>query len=232
MTIKIGTDPEFFLTMNDKFVSAAGHFPGTKKRPFPVIDGAVQVDGTALEFNIDAADTEDEFTHRIFGVLKQMADMIVKALPGADIALTPVARYTDEDWRKIPMSAKILGCDPDFDAWTGMVNPSPGDRILNVPLRTASGHIHIGWTNSQDVQDPWHFENCMKVAQTFAESGLFDPQTDRERERVQYYGMNGSFRPKSYGVELRAPSNLWLGSEKSIRDTYRNVHGIFNSISF
>lgn len=230
MTIKIGTDPEFFLTKNDRFISAAGYFPGTKRKPFPVIDGAVQVDGTALEFNITAADTEDEFTHRIFSVLKQLADMIVKKIPGADIALTPVANFDEAEWESIPESAKVLGCDPDYDAYTGMVNPSPADRILDTPLRTASGHIHIGWTSGMKVRDPRHFDDCVRVARVFADSGIFNPKTEAEATRLAYYGMNGSFRPKPYGVELRAPSNLWLGSEQSIRRTYRDVLGIFSTI--
>jgi hypothetical protein len=55
MEFKIGADPEFFLRdkATGKFVSAHGLIPGTKRQPMKVDKGAVQVDGMALEFNID-----------------------------------------------------------------------------------------------------------------------------------------------------------------------------------
>ncbi len=59
-----GCDPEVFLMVGDKYVSAHGLFPGTKAEPFKVEKGAVQVDGLALEFNIDPAKTPEEFAAR------------------------------------------------------------------------------------------------------------------------------------------------------------------------
>ena len=53
--ILVGCDPEVFVAKGGKFISAHGMIPGTKKAPHKVERGAVQVDGMALEFNIDPA---------------------------------------------------------------------------------------------------------------------------------------------------------------------------------
>ena len=51
---KVGADPEIFLGDADGgLVSAYGLIKGDKEHPFPVTNGAVQVDGMAAEFNID-----------------------------------------------------------------------------------------------------------------------------------------------------------------------------------
>ena len=75
--ITIGADPEIFVTNKDgRFRSAHGLVPGTKTEPFRVNNGAVQVDGMALEFNIDPVETEDDFVTNITSVMQQMQEMV------------------------------------------------------------------------------------------------------------------------------------------------------------
>ena len=68
MEILVGCDPEVFVKKNNQFVSAHGLIRGDKKNPFPVKDGAVQVDGMALEFNINPAHSENEFVFSVQSV--------------------------------------------------------------------------------------------------------------------------------------------------------------------
>ena len=63
--ITIGCDPEFFVKENNKFVNAHGLIEGTKDFPQLVNKGAVQVDGMALEFNINPAKNSKEFVSNI-----------------------------------------------------------------------------------------------------------------------------------------------------------------------
>lgn len=222
-TVYIGSDPELFLTLGGKFISAAGLFPGTKNEPFKIDKGAVQVDGNALEFNIHPASTEDEFNSNIETVLKQLDEMVKLVDKDIKMEFVPVAEFNKEDWERLPEYAKELGCSPDYNI-KGEVNPNPSDKIYNTPVRTAAGHIHLGWGQNLDIATGTsHFDDCVYVAKKFHVSGLFQPETKEEYARLEYYGMNGSFRPKSYGVELRSPSNRWVPHEITRRKMFNDV---------
>lgn len=217
MEILIGADPEFFLRDKEtgKFVSAYGMIEGTKKDPQKVENGAVQVDGMALEFNIDPARTEDEFVRNIYSVLEQLHKMIPDKY---EFVFESVAHFDKDYIRNQPEVARQLGCEPDFNAYTHKPNPTPD---ANVDFRTASGHIHVGWTNGQDVADPEHIEACeMLVEQLDSYIGLASVVLDPVSIRRSLYGKAGAYRPKPYGVEYRTPSNTWLIREETIRDMF------------
>lgn len=203
--VKIGCDPEFFLKKDGKFVSAHGMIEGTKKNPQPVKDGAVQVDGMALEFNINPAETAEEFKNNIKSVLSDLRKMIPEEY---EFCFVPVADFGREYIDQQPEEAKVLGCEPDFNAYTSKPNPTPD---ANKGFRTASGHIHIGWTEGQDITDPEHVEACeMFVKQMDWFLGIPSLMYDKDNTRRQLYGKAGAYRPKHYGVEYRVLSNFWL----------------------
>ena len=218
MTLKIliGADPEMFL-MNPNsrdFVSAHGMIPGTKTEPFRVPHGAIQVDGTAVEFNIDPAETCDEFLTNIAAV---RADLEGRC-SGYDVTAVPVAEYTAEYFSSIPLEAKELGCNPDFNGWTGQVNDTPNAEVT---FRTGSGHIHIGWGEGFDVDSPEHRHTCEAMArQLDYYVGIYSLLWDPDPRRRELYGQAGAFRPKPYGMEYRVLSNAWLKSEELQRFIY------------
>ena len=216
-TILVGCDPEVFVKKNGVFQSAFNLIKGDKRAPQKVRNGAVQVDGMALEFNIDPAKTEDEFCFYVQDVLNTMTKMV----PEYEVVAVPVAHF-DAGYMKLqPAAALELGCDPDFNAWDGMVNKKPnGSR----PMRTAAGHIHIGWSKDEDISDPDHMNRChMVVKQLDFYLGLVSLFYDADTERREMYGCAGCYRPKSYGVEYRTLSNAWLNSEELMRLVYRNT---------
>lgn len=227
MNIKVGCDPELFLSYGDKFISAFGLFPGTKSDPYQVDKGAIQVDGVALEFNIDPANSEDEFVSNIKTVVDQMYEMVKEVDPGIKLNFIPVARFDKKDFDLFPEECKLLGCDPDFNI-SGFMNIQP-EELIQTPIRTASGHVHIGWTENQDPFSPEHFSEALNVAKHYHSSSMFK-LTAEERERLKFYGANGSFRPKSYGVELREHSNLWVQHEESQRKMYRFILDTWNKL--
>lgn len=223
MTTKIlvGADPELFMRNpnNGEFVSAHDRVPGTKYEPFKVPFGAIQVDGTALEFNIDPAETVDQFVYRIKEVRKTLESYV----PGFNVVAEPVALYDEAyfTW-EVPATAQTLGCDPDFNGWTLDQNPSPDPG--NKPMRTASGHVHIGWTEGQDVNDKEHYVYCAKIArQMDYYLGIHSLLWDKDPTRRLLYGKAGAFRPKPYGMEYRVMSNRWLDSEALMRWVYYSI---------
>lgn len=230
MDIKLGADPEFFLTGRyNKRVSAHNLVKGTKHDPFKLNKGALQADGTAVEFNIDPASNPDEFAQNITTVLGQVREIVPKEYAfNFSPAITYNTGYFQEE---IPESAKELGCDPDFDAWRGgAVNPRPQP---NLGFRTASGHLHVGWTDDADIKDPDHLEDCMAVVRRLdyyfsTTSALWETQRDVDRRRL--YGEFGAFRPKKYGVEYRVLGNSWLKYPKMWPWLFQFVNHAVNTL--
>lgn len=227
----IGADPEYFLfdTVEGHSVSAHGLIPGDKLNPFKVKKGAIQLDGTAVEFNIDPTDDPDEFASNIQTVLDQIRDMIH---PRYIFQFTPTVTYPKDYFNQVvPKRSKELGCTPDFNS-TNLKIKKPniipeGKEAL--PFRTASGHIHIGWTKDRDtVNDETHLFDCMYLSSLYHR--ILEPTRklwDSDKERHRLYGAGGAYRPKPYGVEYRGLSNAWLNYPKLWPWLHKAASGIF-----
>lgn len=210
MSIKVGTDPEFFLMKGTLPISAHGFVPGNKENPYPLSKGAVQLDGTAVEFNIIPTTSRDEFADNIKTTLDEIRTMVPQELSfGFYPSVVYKKGYFDHE---VPDECKALGCTPDYSAqYGGEVKPPPNNETT---MRTGAGHIHIGWTEGREFEpkrsDP-HFNRCIRTTLMFdAYLRLYRPWYDRDRRRSRMYGGGGAFRPKHYGVECRSPSNAWL----------------------
>lgn len=214
----IGADPEFFVKNFGKLVSAYGLIPGSKEVPFKVPKGAVQVDGMALEFNIDPAEDYEAFEDNMTSVMSSIIGMV----PGYEIFVEPVADFGAEYIQSQPDEAKILGCSPDFNAYTKMANPIPNGET---PFRTASGHVHIGWTDEPvDVEDESHLEACRALTKSLdLWLGLPSMLWDGDDRRRSLYGAAGAFRPKPYGMEYRVLSNKWISNPLYRKTVYYNT---------
>ena len=213
----LGCDPEVFVVdRKGNFVSAHGLIPGTKTAPMKVNNGMVQVDGMALEFGIDPAATKKEFVTRIKDVLAQLRGMLPK---GYDISVSSIARFTPEIMAAQPEEALELGCDPDYNAYTGAKNARP--TLPDPNLRSAGGHIHIGWGSKLPVLEQQHLDACSALAVEMDYFiGAASLKWDKDVLRRTIYGAAGAFRPKPYGMEYRSASNQWLQSEELIGFVY------------
>lgn len=218
MDILIGADPEKFVHDGKEFVSAHGMIRGSKEQPFAVDNGAVQVDGMAVEFNIDPASNKEEFLSNLKSVMTQLDAM----LPSHSTVACPTADFSVEIMDAAPEEAKELGCEPDYNAWKGgAVNPTPdGD----VNFRTGAGHLHIGWTSDMDITDPSHVAACISICkQLDLYLGLPSVLFDKDDRRRELYGKAGAMRIKPYGVEYRVLSNAWLEDESLMSWVYDNT---------
>lgn len=214
----LGCDPEIFVGQNGMPVSAFGLIAGDKQNPLKVENGAVQVDGMALEFNIDAVSCEADWMRNINGVLGILASMV----PQHQLLPIPVAEFGLEYIRSQPEKAKELGCEPDYDAYLVATNPRPNGEL---PFRSAAGHIHFGipeTDNDAPVDDAdyigWLATKVRELDFYLALPSLF---YDADTKRRELYGKAGAFRPKKYGMEYRTLSNQWLGSDSLKRWAYQ-----------
>lgn len=226
MDILIGCDPELFVRNKTTglSVSAFGLIPGTKKDPYIVGNGAVQVDGMALEFNTNPAATFNEFDANIVSVMKDMKAMISDDLL---FDIIPSVVFDDETLAAMPDVAKELGCDPDYNAYTMEANPRP---VPPVPgLRTASGHVHIGLGEFKNWRGPDHFSEMSRLVRGLDRFvGLTSVLMDPDPTRRVLYGAAGAMRVKPYGVEYRVPSNAWIKTKVRRKVMYDAVQSTIN----
>lgn len=209
-----GTDPEMFLYDERKktYVSAHGKTNGTKENPEVLgPHGAVQVDGMALEINTQPSSSCSSFRCRLSAVLQSTKTMLkARGFDDLSFVFKPTVEFSEEEWAKAPTVAKILGCSPDYNGWTGRMNPLPDDK--GKPMRTGAGHIHIGWTNGVTVDTDMKKIGEAVARELDATLGVASVLWDSDKKRRKLYGKAGAFRPKPYGMEYRVLSNKWVGN--------------------
>ena len=221
--VLVGADPEIFVGRKGAFVSAHGLVAGDKRHPLPVEKGAVQVDGLALEFNIDPASSLKEFETNLDIVQAQLRGMIgdLEFLQNSSVF------FEKEFLADIPLENLILGCEPDFNAYTRLPNPRP-DAATN--MRTAGGHIHVGGFEAEHPDSPVHQGLSAYLTRLMDEFvGVYSILWDKDDHRRSMYGQAGCYRPKSYGFEYRTLSNAWLFKPKLAAFIYRGVEDVVDA---
>lgn len=209
--LSFGCDPELFLYDIEKseYVGAEKFLPGTKENPYKVKDGAVQVDGMAAEFNINPVSNYHDFSYNIDSVILDMKKMLPRHIKlRAHAAVT----FSEKEWAEATDAAKMLGCSPDFNGWTGTLN-SPPNPEEGSRLRTAAGHLHIGWTEDSTMDEEFVKNAFDLVQQLDWYLGAWSVTNDKvvgASKRRQLYGKSGACRLKPYGVEYRVLSNFWV----------------------
>lgn len=203
MNGRIGTDLEYAvrhkLTAN---LIPAGVLPirGTKGNPEPLAFGGVEIDCCAVETTPNPATNEDDFVKNILGTLEE-----IKQRYPEHTFVTKPSHYFDKRLLMRTPQAMVMGCSPDFNAWTGQMNqkPNPPDG-----LRSFGGHVHVEGGEVQTIK-------AMDLV-----LGMWSVIHDSDTERRKIYGKAGAYRNKPYGVEYRVLSNFWCDDEKLIRDVF------------
>lgn len=213
--VLLGADPELFLfsALENKHVTAIGLVGGTKDNPTPITTEGhfIQEDGVAAEFNIPPCATSEELINNIGFVRNYIRDTI--ATPNKLVLSEKAsAIFTDEDLNCD--QAQEIGCTPDINAWSLMMN-SPEGYTSN--LRAVGGHIHIGYN------DPCE-ETSIDITRAMdLFLGVGSVLLDKDYQRRSLYGKAGAMRFKSFGVEYRTLSNFWIFDDKLIKWVFDNT---------
>lgn len=206
--ITIGADPEVFVAKGGKFVIAHGLIPGNKTHPFPVENGAVQVDGVALEFNINPAQSYHEFQNHLDTVFTTLKGMV----PDYDVLEDAAVTLSKEALEGVPSEALEVGCSPDVDAYSEELNEGPPE---GTDIRAAGGHIHVGGIFPEGASDVEKWNTSLRLSRLLDKYvGVYSVIWDKDDLRRKVYGKAGACRPKPYGVEYRSLSNRWLFDTK------------------
>lgn len=215
MNVLIGSDPELFVGANGKVLTAIGKVGGTKDDPRPVPLGALQEDNVLLEFNTDPAATMEAFKQNVKAVLEEGRKVLAEH--GLDVIRGLSSHIYDEETLMTGGDqAWVFGCEPDYNGWTRQVNVMPRD--VDPFLRTAGGHIHVGFGHLEKVSKS-KSRDVIKMCDILL--GLQSVLLDPDERRKQLYGKAGAMRFKSYGAEYRTLSNFWLFSDELIEWAYK-----------
>jgi len=214
MKLLLGCDPEAFLKdVQGTLRSSIGKIGGSKVCPMPLPLGTgycVQEDNVALEFNIPPAEGRSQFVDSITKTLNFLSEE-VKMMYGYHITTESAASFPAEEL--LDPNALVFGCDPDYNAWTGQINPKP--KAADPNLRSCGGHVHVGCGKAVDGR---------KVIQMMdLHLGVPSVLMDKGDLRKQLYGAAGAYREKSYGVEYRTLSNFWIFDGKTIGWVWDNT---------
>lgn len=211
--ILIGADPEAFVRNGPEIVHCIGLLGGSKEFPYLVVDGAVQEDNVLFEFNVDPTDDPRVFAQRIASVMEQGGAILGQY----GLALkTRKSSHVYDSMEGFPEKAFEFGCTPDYNAMTGEVNPRPSAE--NNLLRTAGGHVHIGFSHLTTVTERLSRDVINMCDYLLGLPSLLE---DDDTMRRELYGKAGACRLKSYGVEYRTLSNYWIWDQGMIQ----TIHG-------
>jgi len=198
--LKLGGDPELFLTNPDGLIVAPESIGVKPTGPYLYPDGA------QLELH-------PEPSHCRGYMLDNLRTCLRQAKLAADkrelhLNISPAVPVTTRNLQEFPKSALIAGCEPDFDAYTGETNLRWCD-FRKHRTRYGGGHLHAGHPVLQNNPNlPSIVAMCDLVV------GIFDtaltPVPKLERVRRRFYGRAGCFRPQPHGFEYRTLSNSWL----------------------
>lgn len=219
---KIGCDPEIFVGNDTGYKSIIGTIGGTKDFPRPLEIGegfAVQEDNVALEFNIPAASTRDEFIERVV-TARDFLDTLMRDSFGLQLMKASATYFPKEEL--LDPRALEFGCDPDYNVWTRKRNPRP--KADDATLRSCGGHVHVGYDfadREQSLSMIRAMDYHLGVASTLVDDGDL---------RKKLYGKPGAFRFKPYGVEYRVLSNFWVFDPKLIGWVYDNTSTALDAV--
>jgi len=191
--LKIGCDPELFISEGLRVVSFHNKLNGLVKSPIKFSNGEILEDGCSLEFNLPPATNEFEFSNSIQTMLEAIKDRW---------QITSLSSYLFEEKDINSPLCWESGCNPSINALTG--HRLPATRYCD-GLRAAGGHLHIGFDNPTRVLRQRVGIMCDYLL------GIPSLWLDNQgATRRSMYGQAGDIRFKPYGVEYRVLSNFWI----------------------
>lgn len=222
--LTFGADIEFAVMKvdNPKINYATGYFGGTKEHPiqFPNQPQGYmyQEDGVMLELNIPICHSVEEFRESITH-MKGLAEQLAKDR-GFVLTKQQTVNLGHLDPMEVPR-AFLVGCSPDWDAYGPFERPPFQAQDMGI-FRHAGGHIHVGYDVSECPQHlfiramDWYLRAAVGQSQKVSS------------QRVPFYGYEGLYRPKDYGVEYRTLCS-WPGYfEALVYDGLRDLANDWN----
>lgn len=223
-----GTDPEFMLM--DKYgnyKSAIEIVPGDKHNRHKIGENYFYYDNIMAEMAIPPARNKSEAINYLKRAIADYAQLVAKQQ--CVLLCRASANYPAAELQH-PKALEI-GCDPEFCCYGMKKIDPPTDNFKNGTLRSAGGHIHLGFSFIR----PNDFLGCCRatrICDLFL--GVFSIFLDKDPTTVArkaLYGKAGRFRNPPHGVEYRSLGNFWLASPKLTGFIYDTCAFLYDFLS-
>lgn len=226
--VTVGGDPEGFLVDQHRgaLVPAIGRIGGTKGNPVQLQHGGVQEDNVMVELNIIPAEDSTTFSNNVEKLYYEVDNIVRQS--GLMLSMKAAGKFLVKDLKS--KQAQQFGCSPDFNAYTGESNKYP--TLGKDSYRYAGGHIHIG-ISGPTVTDELRRNVVKWMDFLIGLPSVFFDSNQASNLRRALYGKSGNYRPTSYGLEYRTPSNFWVTQDKHfIHDATRLAAKIGSEVEF
>lgn len=226
--ILLATDPELFTKKSATgLISSVAGLLGADKHNKRIFsdDIRIQEDNVLVEFDINPHETLAAFDDNIKRGIDACAEAV--GAVGHEIAYGVSSHiFTPEELASFHKDAFVFGCDPDYNALTGMRNPKP--EAADPGLRTGGGHIHIGYSKLRDVSS-----DSQKILGVLCDYYLGLPALllDSDDRRKELYGKAGACRFKPYGIEYRVLSNFWIQNKENRAWAWEQAHKAYDMMN-
>lgn len=221
--IMLGSDPEMFVrSANGRIGSVAGLLGCDKWNQKDMGNGIfVQEDNVAIEYATVPSDSFDHFNK----IIQLGIDTCAAEIAPFDLELARGVSshvFTLDELNSFHKSVFEFGCEPDYNALTGRVNPKP--KAADPGLRTTGGHVHLGYADL--LPEELGLEQSQAIMGVMCDYFLGLPSLlmDADDRRRELYGKAGSIRKKGYGIEYRSLSNFWIFEEAKRRMVWDQTH--------
>lgn len=216
----IGSDPEFFIRdlATNKIVSSTRMIPGTKEEPISLEEilgkgFSIQKDNVLVEACVPPVKTAGEMHENIIKFKNYVNNSLFK---GA-YELVTLGSHTMDASELTDPSTLEFGCSISLNAWNEEENPKPVCEE-NSRFRSAGGHIHISYDNSNI------FTNFEVIKWCDLYLGVPSLLLDKDVERRKLYGKAGEMRHTDFGCEYRTLSNFWVFDSVITDFLFRQLH--------
>lgn len=226
MRFSIGSDPEMFTAKNGVISSVAGLLGCSKTEKLHLSERVrLQEDNVLAEFDINPCVGFEQFD----SVMQEGLDLTQSLLEkhGLEIATGVSSHiFSSAELNSFHKSAFEFGCTPDFNAFTGRQNASPTSK--DPGLRTAGGHIHIGYSEVTRVDRQSQLTAGCLADYFLSLPAMFE---DNDTRRKELYGKAGAIRYKEYGIEYRSLGNFWTFTQQLRRMIFDQTEKVVKNIA-
>lgn len=212
MNFTMGSDPEFMLTKDGKYVSAIDVIPANKYERHKIGPNEYYHDNVMAECAIVPGKTKADVIKN-FQLCFQDYGKLVRPFK---LTIQASQDYPPEALAD-PRALKI-GCDPEIDVYAIQIIKPSEEEFQTNPLRTSGGHIHLGCKLAKDEFQGYFIIRILDLCLGLPSIYLDQDPTSPRRRKV--YGNAGRFRKPKWGVEYRSLGNFWLASPELVGLVY------------